>query len=95
MEKDKVLHLTLEREWFDKIAKGEKRCEYREYKPYWRTRLEGRTYDIVHFRNGYSAEAPEMWVEYRGLQRDGKTRNARYVIRLGRVLRTKRWRVGG
>ena len=23
MEKDKVLHLTLEREWFDKIAKGE------------------------------------------------------------------------
>jgi len=36
MPKPKVLHLTLEREWFDQIAKGLKRHEYREYKPYWK-----------------------------------------------------------
>src|SRR5262249_11035712 len=88
MPKPKVLHLTLEREWFDQIAKGIKRNEYREYKPYWKRRLEGRTFDLVRFRNGYTADAPEMLVEYRGLRRDGK----RYVIQLGRVLKTKRWR---
>jgi hypothetical protein len=75
MPKPKVLHLTLEREWFDQIAKGIKRNEYREY---------------ILFRNGYAANAPEMLVEYRGLRRDGK--RGRYVIQLGRVLKTKRWR---
>ena len=90
MPKPKVLHLTLEREWFDQIAKGVKRKEYREYKPYWKSRLEGRTFDLILFRNGYASNAPEILVEYRGLRRDGKRR--RYVIRLGRVLKTKRWR---
>jgi len=90
MPKPKVLHLTLEREWFDQIAKGIKRNEYREYKPYWKRRLEGRTFDHILFRNGYAADAPEMLVEYRGLRRDEK--RGRYVIRLGRVLKTKRWR---
>jgi hypothetical protein len=89
MPKPKVLHLKLEREWFDQIAKGVKRKEYREYKPYWKSRLEGRTFDLILFRNGYASNAPEM-LEYRGLRRDGKRR--RYVIRLGRVLKTKRWR---
>ena len=35
----KVLHLNLKREWFDKIASGEKTIEYRELKDYWITRL--------------------------------------------------------
>ena len=86
-----VLHLTLEREWFDEIVRGVKKKEYRQYKPYWKTRLEGRQYDVVKFRNGYGRGAPEMIVEYRGLTRDGKSRNADYVIKLGRILKLKRW----
>jgi hypothetical protein len=35
----KVLHLTLKRKWFDLIASGEKKEEYREVKPYWINRL--------------------------------------------------------
>lgn len=35
----KVLHLTLKKRWFDMIASGEKKEEYREFKPYWVTRL--------------------------------------------------------
>ena len=31
-----ILHLILERDPFDRIAKGTKRTEYREYTPYWR-----------------------------------------------------------
>jgi len=35
----KMLHLTLKKKWFDMIASGEKKEEYREIKPYWIARL--------------------------------------------------------
>lgn len=35
----KILHLTLKKKWFDMIASGEKKEEYREIKPYWFRRL--------------------------------------------------------
>ena len=89
--KSQILHLSLEREWFDEIARGTKNKEYRKYKPYWKTRLEGRQYDVVKFRNGYGRNVPEMVVEFRGLTRAGNSRNADYVIKLGRILSLKRW----
>lgn len=39
LEGKKVLHLTLKKKWFDMIASGEKKEEYREIKMYWWTRL--------------------------------------------------------
>jgi hypothetical protein len=39
------------------------------------------------FRNGYARDAPEMLVEFRGVRRDGTD----YAIRLGRILKIKRW----
>lgn len=39
MEYKRVLHLTLKKKWFDMIASGEKKEEYREIKPYWVSRL--------------------------------------------------------
>ena len=92
MKKSEILHLALEREWFDDIVQGAKRYEYRKYKPYWKTRLEGRNYRVVHFRNGYGRNVPEMLIEFRGLTRAGKARNADYVIELGHILELKRWR---
>jgi hypothetical protein len=82
-----ILHLTLEREWFDDIVKGVKNEEYRDLKGYWKTRLEGRTYDIVRFRNGYATDAPVMDVEFLGVDK----RRHCYVIRLGKILRIERW----
>jgi hypothetical protein len=35
----KTLHLTLKKKWFDMIASGEKKEEYREVKPYWINRF--------------------------------------------------------
>lgn len=35
----RVLHLTLKKKWFDMIASGEKKEEYRELKSYWAKRL--------------------------------------------------------
>ena len=87
MGEQKILHLTLHREYFAEIVAGTKRREYRDRTDYWKTRLEGRSYDIIRFRNGYSADVPEMDVEFLGVdkQRDG------YAIRLGKILRLVRW----
>lgn len=35
----KVLHLTLKKKWFDMIASGEKKEEYRDFVMYWGKRL--------------------------------------------------------
>jgi len=47
-----ILHLTLKKKWFDMIASGEKKEEYRELKDYWQNRLQH--FDIVE-RNCFSA----------------------------------------
>jgi hypothetical protein len=91
MSKPETLHLTLKRQFFDEIVRRVKNKEYRQYKPYWKTRLEDRKYDVVKFRNGYGRNAPEMVVEFRGLIRNGTSRNADYVIKLGRIFKLKRW----
>jgi hypothetical protein len=89
-----ILRLNLHREFFAAIANKKKRIEYRKQSRYWRSRLEDRKYDTILFRNGYAKDAPEMLVEFRGLRRYGKGRDAYYAIRLGRVLRMRRWRIG-
>jgi hypothetical protein len=72
----KTLHLTLKKKWFDMIAAGIKKEEYREIKPYWVQRLMTLTdkatlkqdYDIVEFKNGYGKAAPTMRVEFKGVE---------------------------
>jgi hypothetical protein len=87
-----VLHLNLHREFFSQIANGIKKIEYRNQTPFWKSRLEKRKYDLIQFRNGYATKAPEMLVEFRGLRRYGKGRDAYYAIQLGKILKIKRWR---
>lgn len=79
----KILYLTLKKQWFDMIASGEKKEEYRELKDYWCNRfctkewykyefefLEkaiDKYYDVVVFRNGYSNNAPVIALECKGI----------------------------
>ncbi len=81
-----ILHLTLLKKWFDLIASGEKVVENREIKPYWTKRLVGKTFDEVHFKNGYSKDAPFMRVEWKGMKQE----NGKYVILLGNILEVRR-----
>ena len=75
---DMVLHLTIKKEWFDKIASGEKKIEYREVKDYWIKRLcnnpgdetgewtwDFKKFDEIYFKNGYSKNAPFMRVKHK------------------------------
>lgn len=87
-----VLHLNLHREFFAQIAAKTKHIEYRDQTSYWRKRLEGRKYDAIQFRNGYATKAPEMLVEFLGVRRIKKWGKPHYAIRLGRILKIKRWK---
>ena len=85
----RILHLTLKRKWFDLIAKGEKKEEYRLAKPYWYQRLFQREYDEVHFRNGYRPDSPFMRVQSKGV---GLSLTGDYfIISLGDILEVRNY----
>ena len=70
-----ILHLTLKKKWFDLIAAGEKKFEYREDKPYWQKRLLNdddtpKHFDIIRFKNGYG-DVQTMDVEYNSISFTG------------------------
>jgi len=86
-----ILHLTLKKKWFDMIASGEKKEEYREIKPYWNNRL-NKEFKFVQFRNGYSKDAPTIKIECRGIKVDlgvtdwGAPNEPVYCILLGDII---------
>ena len=90
----KVLHLTLNKKWFDLIASGEKREEYRAIKDYWSKRLAqlGVDYDAVQFRNGYRTGSPRVTVRLEGIfvgigrPEWGAPNERVYILRLGEIL---------
>lgn len=53
----RVLRLPIQKKWLDKIISGEKTSDYREIKPYWNNRLEGREYDEVVLTVNYKEAA--------------------------------------
>ena len=60
-----VLQLVLKGKWYDMIASGEKREEYRLQTPYWAIRLSNwdnidATAHVVEFRLGYAKDAPRV-----------------------------------
>lgn len=84
-----ILHLTLHKKWFDAIARGEKLEEYRAQSPHWKTRLENRQYDEIHFRNGYAKDAPFMRVECNGMTLGEWDGQSCFVLKLGKILELK------
>lgn len=66
-----MLILPIKKKWFDMILSGEKKEEYREIKPYYRSRFRNAgmldRYGLptilpaeIIFRNGYSADSPAI-----------------------------------
>lgn len=48
-----ILTLNLKAVYFKQIKDGQKACEYRLCTPYWRKRLEGKTFDKIVLKSGY------------------------------------------
>ena len=87
----KVLHLTLKKHWFDQIAAGKKKIEYREEKPYWIARLVDDAgyaiiFDEIVFKNGYSKTAPTI----RARHKDTDLVDGMFEIKLGKILEVRR-----
>lgn len=84
----KILHLTLHRKWFEQIAKKQKIIEYREIKTYWTKRLENKQFDEIHFKNGYSKNAPFMRIKLNKI-----IKNKEYELHLGKILEIKNYQI--
>lgn len=81
---DKVLNLTLHKQWFKQILEGTKRIEYRDVKEYWTKRLVNddgsfKKFDKIVFKNGYAKDAPIMIVELLEIREV----NGKYELMLG------------
>ena len=102
-----TLHLTLKKKWFDMIANGVKREEYREIKPYWSKRLmcAKKLYDRILFRNGYNKDSPRLLVEFTGIESGlgivewgAPEAQTVFILKLGAILMTnatwedRRWK---
>ena len=92
----KILHLTLKKKWFDMIASGEKKEEYREIKPYWSSRLIKKDFTHICFRNGYSKDAARLTIELKllcvctGRAEWGAVEDVPYfVLELGKIIQTE------
>ena len=97
-----ILHLTLKKKWFDLIASGKKKFEYRESKPYWDVRLLNKFYDEIHFTNGYGKDKPFMRVKPHGIMRTHSScittqcgevlDGVYYILAIGEILEIKNWK---
>lgn len=58
-----TLHLALQCKWYDMIAKGDKREEYRQIKPFWTTRLFSHKYQYVCFHRAYTNTTMTFQIE--------------------------------
>ena len=79
-----TLHLVLKYKWYDMIASGIKKEEYRDMKPYWEKQIWNRRTEIkyVVFHRGYSSttttKAVEDIVESTGRPEWGAEKNKKY-----------------
>lgn len=69
MSNTDTLRLTLKKKWFDMIALGEKKEEYRDIKPYWVSRLvnelreseEGKDFSFEHTGFWWTMQTPQAY----------------------------------
>ena len=62
------LTLHVKKKWFDLISSGNKKVEYRWYKPYWIKRIDGKHFDVVEFWNGYELHSPKIVLKCKGVK---------------------------
>ena len=91
-----TLHLNLHGSFFDQIASGEKKEEYRDISPYWIRRITNainQGVKTITFSNGYAKDRRQMVVGLesvaRGIGRKewGAPEHAVYILRLGNIFK--------
>lgn len=82
-----ILKIVIKGEWFDEIASRKKKIEYREYTPFWISRLydkdgKKRDYELIEFINGYNTDARRMITKYEGFNKKGNLLH----IKIGKII---------
>lgn len=75
-----MLTLTIKRKYFEQILNGFKTIEYREYKPYYYSRIPGST--SLFLINGYSKNAPRLKAKITKINLIIKNNKIYYAIHL-------------
>lgn len=98
-----ILTLPIKKRWFDLIASGEKKEEYREIKPYYQTRFD-KPLTHIRFTNGYGNSVPSVTVELLGISKgipkiewsegegtvENKVENKDvFILTLGKIIESK------
>lgn len=86
-ESKNTLKIVIKAEWFDLIASGKKKIEYRDVTPFWTSRLydqnnKKRIYERIEFINGYNKDARRMVTKYEGFSKKGGV----FLIRVGKIV---------
>jgi hypothetical protein len=88
---DPVLQMNSSKHCFDEVASGRRKVEIRPLTPFWRSRLDSRKYSEIHMRNGYSATAPFLRVEFKGVEIRDVEGQPCYAIKLGQILEVQNY----
>ena len=82
---ENVLKLPVNEYWYHLIETGQLTHDYREIKPFWTKRLEGKTYDVVEFYHRFKKEIPPIRFKFEWIKR-GRLVNYNmdaYIIKFG------------
>ena len=81
----KILRLPVNEYWYRLILSGELTHDYREIKPYWTNRLEGKEYDVVEFYHRFKKNIPPIRYKFEWIKK-GRLVNYNmdvYIIKFG------------
>ena len=96
----KILFLTFKGTYyFDMIISGIKKEEYREIKPYWESRLDGKSFDTVRLQLGMRKNSPTIYIKCNGIEKGGQGvkewgwDQECYKIKLGEILNVENYNI--
>lgn len=82
---ENVLRLPVNEYWYNLIKTGKLTYDYREMKPYWDKRLDGKTYDVVEFYHRFKSEIPPMRFKFEWIRKGHYVNYDKdvYIIKFG------------
>ena len=86
-----ILHLVLKRKYFERIYKGTKTTEYRDFSKYWQKRIQGKDYTHIRFQLGYTKNPPTMLVEIHDRNVVEYKDDLAYAFDLGKITEVKNY----
>ena len=76
----KILRLPVNEYWYRLILSGELTHDYREIKPYWTNRLEGKEYDVVEFYHRFKKNIPPIRYKFDFVSYDTSYNKCRVLL---------------